>query len=75
MMVPGCFKLPESARHGEAPALFVLEADGSKTLLNYNFEGGDTYVTDRLFEKAVLLMGVKGKERKLVLERKGSSKP
>jgi P-type conjugative transfer protein TrbG len=68
-------KLPESARHAEAPALFVLEEDGSKTLLNYNFVGGDTYVTDRLFDKAVLMMGVRGKERRLVLERKGESKP
>jgi hypothetical protein len=32
--------------------------------------GGDTYVTDRLFEKAVLVMGVKGKERRVVLERR-----
>jgi hypothetical protein len=68
---PSLHQLPESARHAEAPALFVLEPDGSKTLLNYNFIGGDTYVTDRLFEKAVLVMGMKGKERTVVLERRG----
>ncbi len=63
-------KLPEVARHAEAPALFVLEADGSKTLLNYTVVGGDTYVTDRLFDRAVLVAGVKGKERRVLLERK-----
>lgn len=68
-------KLPEAARHGEAPALFVLERDGSKTLLNYTVVGGDTYVTDRLFDRAVMLMGVKGKERKVELERKAEHKP
>ncbi len=62
-------KLPEDARHAEAPALFVYEADGSKTLLNYTLAGGDTYVTDRLFQRAVLVMGVDGKERRVVVER------
>ena len=62
-------KLPPSALHGEAPALFVYEADGSKTLLNYTLTGGDTYVTDRLFQRAVLVMGVDGKERRVVIER------
>ena len=63
-------KLPEAAHRTEAPALFVYEADGSKTLLNYTLAGGDTYVTDRLFERAVLVMGMEGKERKLVIERR-----
>lgn len=62
-------KLPEEARHSEAPALFVYEADGSKTLLNYTLASGDTYVTDRLFQRAVLVMGVDGKERRVLIER------
>lgn len=62
-------RVPEEARHGEAPALFVFEADGSKTLLNYTLAGGDTYVTDRLFQRAMLVMGVDGKERRVVIER------
>jgi P-type conjugative transfer protein TrbG len=62
-------KLPDAARHAEAPALFVLAADGSRTLLNYNLVG-DTYVTDRLFDRAVLIAGIDGKERKVQLERR-----
>jgi type IV secretion system protein VirB9 len=65
-------KLPAAARHAEAPVLFVLEADGSKVLVNYAVVGGDTYVTDRLFDRAVLVAGVDGRERQVVIERVGS---
>jgi type IV secretion system protein VirB9 len=64
-------KLPAAARHNEAPALFLIAEDGSRTLLNYSLIG-DTYVTDRLFKQAVLVVGVDGKERKVVLERRGA---
>ena len=64
-------KLPEAARHREAPALFMVAEDGSRTLLNYSVIG-DTYVTDRLFNQAVLVVGVDGKERKVVLEPRGA---
>jgi len=67
-------KLPASARHDEAPVLFVLEADGSRTLLNYTL-AHDVYVTDRLFDRAVLVTGVGGKERRLTIERAGSHDP
>jgi type IV secretion system protein VirB9 len=63
-------KLPEEARHAEAPVLFVLEPDGSKVLINYTVTGGDTYVTDRLFDRGVLVAGVDGKERRVLIERK-----
>ena len=65
-------KLPNEARHAEAPLLFVLESDGSKVLVNYAVAGGDTFVTDRLFDRAVLVAGVGGKEREVLIERVGS---
>ena len=68
-------KLPEEARHAEAPVLFVLDGDGSKTLVNYAIVGGDTYVTDRLFDRAVLVAGIDGKERKVRIERKSGGTP
>lgn len=64
-------KLPHEARHAEAPVLFVLESDGSKVLINYSVIGGDTYVTDRLFDRAVFVTGVDGKERRVLIERQG----
>ncbi|MGH7617865.1 MAG: TrbG/VirB9 family P-type conjugative transfer protein [Gemmatimonadaceae bacterium] len=63
-------KLPDAARHSEAPALFTVAADGSRTLLNYSVVG-DTYITDRLFDRAVLVAGVDGKERRISLEKRG----
>ncbi len=62
-------KLPEAAQHAEAPALFLVADDGSRTLLNYSVIG-DTYVTDRLFNRAVLVAGVDGKEQKVEIERR-----
>jgi type IV secretion system protein VirB9 len=66
-------KLPEEAQHNEAPVLFVLEQDGTKTLVNYSVVGGDTYITDRLFDRAALVSGVGGKEQKVLIERKGGT--
>lgn len=67
-------KLPEDARHTEAPVLFVLEDDGSLTLLNYAVSN-DMYVTDRLFRRAVLVTGVGGTERRVTIENRGRTAP
>jgi type IV secretion system protein VirB9 len=45
----------------EAPALLVA-AGGGTQMINYRVSGKDTYVTDRLFERAVLVSGV-GREQ------------
>ena len=37
----------------------------------YAVMGGDTYVTDRLFDRAVLVAGVDGLERQVLIERVG----
>lgn len=67
-------KLPEQARHTEVPVLFALESDGSKSLLNYSLVDDDTYVTDRLFDRAALVSGSDGKERQLVITRKSDDR-
>lgn len=60
-------KLPPGAVHREAPALFALADDGSRILLNYNLVG-DSYVTDRVFRTAVLVVGEAGRERVVRLD-------
>jgi type IV secretion system protein VirB9 len=60
-------KLPPAAAHREAPALFAVAEDGSKILLNYNLVG-DSYVTDRVFRAAVLVVGESGRERVVRLD-------
>lgn len=67
-------KLPEQARSAEAPVLFALEADGSKTLINYSVTNPDTYVTDRLFDRAALVVGIDGKEQRVVIERQSGGR-
>jgi P-type conjugative transfer protein TrbG len=52
-----CFiKLPAAASHREAPVLFTIATDGTKSLLNYTLSG-DTYVTDRIFRTGILVIG------------------
>ena len=63
-------KLPDAAKHAEAPVLFTVDGDGSRTLLNYSVVGG-TYVTDRLFDRGVLVAGIDGKERTVSIEKRG----
>jgi type IV secretion system protein TrbG len=49
-------KLPPQAAHRDAPVLFAVHDDGSKELLNYSVTN-ETYVTDRVFRSAVLVIG------------------
>lgn len=63
-------KLPDAAKHAEAPVLFMVDGDGNRTLLNYSVVG-DTYVTDRLFDRGVLVAGIDGKERNVSIEKRG----
>jgi type IV secretion system protein VirB9 len=56
--------LPSRPKDLEAPVLAVLDDAGKQTLINYAVRG-DYYVTDRLFHRAVFLLG----DRRLVLER------
>jgi type IV secretion system protein TrbG len=60
-------KLPPQAAHREAPVLFALADDGSKVLLNYSLTH-DTFVTDRLFRRAVLMIGETDAQRVLQIE-------
>jgi len=64
-------KLPEKAKRMDAPVLFTIDGNGNKTLVNYSVIDGDTYVADHLFDRAALIAGIDGKERQVVIERKG----
>ena len=50
-------QMPEAMKNTDAPALMVQAGSGTQ-MLNYRLSGNDTYVTDRLFDKAVLVAGV-----------------
>lgn len=50
-------QMPEAMKTTDAPALMV-QAGSEYQMINYRLSGNDTYVTDRLFDKAVLVAGV-----------------
>jgi len=52
----------------EAPALFVRTRDGENALVNCRVRG-TTYVVDRLFERAVLVVGTGGAQEKVEIVR------
>jgi type IV secretion system protein TrbG len=60
-------KLPPQAAHRDAPVLFAVHDDGSKELLNYSVNN-ETYVTDRVFRSAVLVIGDVDTEQVLRLD-------
>jgi len=50
-------QMPAAMKTTDAPALMV-EAGSGTQMINYRLSGNDTYVTDRLFDKAMLVVGV-----------------
>lgn len=62
-------RVPESARHHEAPVLYALDEDGTRVLVNYTLRG-DTYVTDRTFRRGLLVLGSRTSEQTLQLENR-----
>jgi type IV secretion system protein VirB9 len=60
--------LPERARTGELPILYLLE-NGERHVLNYALRG-DTIVADRVFERAVLVVGSGKGEKKVEIENR-----
>ena len=56
--------LPPAVRVEEMPALFTIQADGSTALLNYRYER-QTFIADRVLERAVLIVGSGRSQQKL----------
>jgi type IV secretion system protein TrbG len=55
-------------KHREAPALLVLGADGKGTMTNYRVHN-QTYIVDRLFDRARLMLGSGKKAPKVEISR------
>jgi type IV secretion system protein VirB9 len=60
--------MPSELRHREAPVLLVLGSDGKGTMTNYRVKQ-QTYVVDRLFDRAQLLLGSGKKAQKVEIKR------
>jgi type IV secretion system protein VirB9 len=62
--------LPERARTGELPILYLVE-NGDRHVLNYALRG-DTIVADRVFQRAVLVVGSGKGEKKVEIENRAA---
>jgi type IV secretion system protein VirB9 len=61
-------QMPPSLHVTEAPALFVETASGDRSLVNYRLRGR-YYIVDKLFSRAVLVLGVGSHQEKVVIRR------
>jgi type IV secretory pathway VirB9-like protein len=60
--VHGYIKLPAAAAHDELPVVFLVGEDKKLAVLNYSVVGGNTFVTDRVFDRIALVVGASGKD-------------
>lgn len=61
-------QMPESVTAAEAPVLMRVGTDGKLEILNWRAKTPTLYEVDGLFEKAILLVGTDGDERKVSIE-------
>ena len=62
-------QMPPSMRVTEAPALFVETSSGDPSLVNYRLRG-QYYIVDKLFSRAVLVLGVGSRQERVTIRRR-----
>jgi len=63
-------QMPPAIEHMEAPVLLVIGTDGKGTMTNYRVQQ-QTYIVDRLFDRARLVLGNGKKAQKVEISRAG----
>jgi len=63
-------QMPPAIEHMEAPVLLVIGTDGQGTMTNYRVQQ-QTYIVDRLFDRARLVLGAGKKAQKVEISRTG----
>ena len=61
-------QMPKNMSVQEAPALVVLDSSSNKNLVNYRLKE-DKYIVDKLFDSAMLLLGVGSDQESIVIYR------
>ncbi len=61
-------QMPKSMQFREAPVLMVLDKHDNKQLVNYRLKG-DRYIVDKLFDEAVLIVGVGRDQEKILIQK------
>ncbi len=60
-------QLPKAVKTAEAPVLFLLGPDKRPQIANYRIKTPTLYEVDKLFERAVLVVGAGGEEQKVTI--------
>ena len=63
-------QMPPAIEHMEAPVLLVIGTDGQGTMTNYRVQQ-QTYIVDRLFDRARLVLGAGKRAQKVEISRTG----
>ena len=61
-------QMPKDMSVQEAPALLVLDNSSNKNLVNYRLKE-DKYIVDKLFDTAILLLGVGDDQESITIQR------
>jgi P-type conjugative transfer protein TrbG len=61
-------QMPPELQYGEAPVLLVVGADGKEEMTNYRVKD-QTYIVDRIFDRANLVLGSGKKAQKVEISR------
>lgn len=67
-------QMSEEMKRMEAPVLFVLDAAGNKKLVNYRVKNGN-FIVDKLFDRAMLVLGHDNSQETITIKRKGYESP
>lgn len=65
-------QMPSNMNTNEAPVLLVLDGAGNEKIVNYRLVG-DSYVVDKLFGSAILIMGVGSSQEKVSITKSNKS--
>ena len=66
-------EMPSSMKFNEAPIFMVLDQGNNNQLVNYRLKENN-YIVDKLFQKAILIIGVGSNQEKITIERKNSNR-
>jgi type IV secretion system protein VirB9 len=61
-------QMPKSMKFREAPVLMVLDKHDNKQLVNYRLKG-DRFIVDKLFDEAILIVGVGSDQEKVLIQK------
>jgi len=61
-------QIPKTMKFEEAPIILVIDPDGKQALVNYRLKG-DRFIVDKLFSKAIMVIGVGSNQQKVEITR------